>query len=151
MAKLERYISQVKPSGKTYQRKPPLGLLAQHAEGLGKLGRGISEVGKAVRRYEDHQYELDLANKSQKISSDMAVELSEAYSSEALNRDHETLLQRYREKAEGIRDKHLEGVTDDRLRLAVQGNYGQIFIRHMSRMYNLKNTYWRDNTLADRG
>jgi hypothetical protein len=148
MAKLERYISQVKPSGKAYQPRLPAGILGRHAEALGKLGRGITDVSEAVRRYEDHQYELGLANKSQQISSEMSVELSEAYSNEALNHDHETLLKRYRERAEEIRDRHLEGITDDRLRLAVQENYGQVFIRHMARMYGLKNQYWKDNNLA---
>jgi hypothetical protein len=149
MAKLRRYVSEMVPSGKTYQPRIPKGALSQYWVAVGEAAKGVSDVGRAIRRYEDEQYELDLANNSQKISSDIAVRLSEAFSEEALNRDHRTLTGRYRERAEGIRDTALEGITDARLRSAVQSNYGQIFIRHMSRMYDLKNKYWRDNTLAD--
>lgn len=146
--RLKRYKSNAQISGKTYQPRLPEGALSKYWEGIQKLGEGVSALGGAIQRQKALNDELDEANQTQEISGNLAIELSDAFNEEALNTDHETLVDRYRYRAELLLDQHTKDIKNPRVQAAVKSNYGQIFIRHMSRMQDLRDQYWKDNTLA---
>lgn len=145
--KIKRYVSEATPSGQYRPRGLPAGA-GIGGQGVATFGQGLINVGKEIDKIARTQYELDVANQVQEISTGTAVALGEAFYEEAQNEDPYTILERFRERANKIRDNSLEGISDGNVAAAVKSNWSKSFVSHMARLYDVRQQYWKQRTVT---